>query len=411
MKIRIDKYSTLFSLYLAQSIPMSFFSTVMPVIMRMEHYSLESIGYLQLVKLPWILKFLWAPMIDRSSRNTAAYRRWIIGSELFYALVILHIGFFDLQTDFSTIIALLIVAFTASATQDIATDAFAILSLKKEERSLGNSMQSAGSFMGTLFGSGLLLILYHYWGWYALLIGLSTFVLLALIPLLLYKNKTPAPPQAPAQKVSPFAFVHFFRQKKLGGHIVVLLLFYTGIIGILSMVKPYLVDLGYNIKSIGFISGIFGTACGALVTIPMGFFIKRYGMRKAAWLAALSNMSVALFFYAISSIAPPTYLIYIGVAMLWGSYAISTVFIYTLAMDMVRPGREGTDFTIQIVLTHLSSLVIGVFSGKVADIVQYQGLFLIEIGINLLIITLFIFFFKSLFHNTYAHTTATHRKI
>ena len=32
-----DKYLTLFSLYLAQSIPMSFFSTVVPVIMRMEN--------------------------------------------------------------------------------------------------------------------------------------------------------------------------------------------------------------------------------------------------------------------------------------------------------------------------------------------------------------------------------------
>ncbi|MBE0653957.1 MAG: MFS transporter, partial [Bacteroidales bacterium] len=54
----LKKYGTLLSLYLAQSIPMSFFSTVVPVIMRQENYSLESIGYLQLIKLPWILKFL-----------------------------------------------------------------------------------------------------------------------------------------------------------------------------------------------------------------------------------------------------------------------------------------------------------------------------------------------------------------
>ena len=40
----IRKYGTLLSLYLAQSIPMSFFSTVVPVIMREENYSLESIG-------------------------------------------------------------------------------------------------------------------------------------------------------------------------------------------------------------------------------------------------------------------------------------------------------------------------------------------------------------------------------
>ena len=88
-KNELNKYGTLLSLYLAQSIPMSFFSTVIPVIMRMESYSLEPIGYIQLIKLPWILKMLWAPLVDKTSKNKRHYRRWIILSEAFYALIIL----------------------------------------------------------------------------------------------------------------------------------------------------------------------------------------------------------------------------------------------------------------------------------------------------------------------------------
>ena len=80
------KFPTLFSLYIAQSIPMSFFSTVVPVIMRQEHYSLEAIGLLQLVKLPWIFKFLWAPLVDNNARDRKQLRRWIVLSELFYYL-------------------------------------------------------------------------------------------------------------------------------------------------------------------------------------------------------------------------------------------------------------------------------------------------------------------------------------
>jgi hypothetical protein len=37
-------------------------------------------------------------------------------------------------------------------------------------------------------------------------------------------------------------------------------------------------------------------------------------------------------------------------------------------MDCVRPGREGTVFTIQTVITHLSSMCIVVLSGKLADL-------------------------------------------
>ena len=127
------KYSTLLGLYVAQSIPMSFFSTVVPVIMRQEAYSLESIGLLQLIKLPWVLKFLWAPMVDRLSPTISHYKKWIFASEFFYALIILGIGFFDLQTSFKVIVGMLILAFTLSATQDIATDAFAIRILKKKQ--------------------------------------------------------------------------------------------------------------------------------------------------------------------------------------------------------------------------------------------------------------------------------------
>lgn len=402
-----NKYYTLLSLYLAQSIPMSFFSTVIPVIMRMENYSLESIGYIQLIKLPWIIKFLWAPLVDRTSHSSKQYRRWILTSELFYAAIIVSIGFFNLDTDFTTIIILMVIAFTASATQDIATDAFAILILKEKERSIGNSMQSAGSFIGTLVGSGVLLVIYHYWGWMPLLHSLGVFVLISLIPVMFFKNHRKRVIDKSRKNISPLEFVYFFRQRKIGGHLLLLFLFYAGIIGILTMIKPYLVDLGYDVKKIGFISGIFGTACGALMTIPAGLLIRKKGIIKTVWLFPILNIIVAIYFFFLTYTNHQLYLIYIGVALLWSAYAMSSVFVYTLGMRVVRSGREGTDFTIQIVITHLSSLIIAVMSGKVADALNYRGLFAIELGIGLLILLLVPFLFKKDFYNTEARCPVT----
>ncbi|RIH66150.1 MFS transporter [Mariniphaga sediminis] len=401
-KQETTKYFTLLTLYLAQSIPMSFFSTVVPVIMRMENYSLESIGYLQLIKLPWIIKFLWAPMVDRNCNNTRQYRRWILVSETFYAVVIFSIGFLNLETDFTSIIVLMVIAFTASATHDIATDAFAILILKERERSLGNSMQSAGNFIGTLMGSGVLLVIYHYWGWQYLLFSLAAFVLVVLIPVSLYRDREQKQPEQSRKNISPLEFVWFFRQKKIGGHLLLLFLFYSGLIGILTMVKPYLVDLGYSVKEIGFISGIFGTACGAAMTVPAGIFIRKVGLSKAVWVFPLINLMVAFYFFGLTFTSHTTYLIYIAVALLWSAYAMSSVFVYTLAMKIVRKGREGTDFTLQIVITHLSSLIIAVMSGKIADAVTYRGLFVLEIGMGLLLIILIPFIFKNHFYKSYA---------
>lgn len=401
----IRKYYTLLSLYLAQSIPMSFFSTVIPVIMRMENYSLESIGYIQLIKLPWILKMLWAPLVDKTCKNKRHYRRWIITSEAFYALVIMSIGYLNLQTDFTTIIVLMVIAFTASATQDIATDAFAILILKKNERSLGNSMQSAGSFIGTMMGSGVLLIIYHYWGWLWLLRSLGLFVLFALIPLSLYRARKSTEPDRSTKNISPLEFIYFFRQKNIGGHLLLLFLFYSGIIGILTMIKPYFVDLGYDIKEIGIISGIFGTTCGVLTTLPAGFLLRKKGITKAIWIFPVINVLVAAFFLGLTYTNHATWLVYLGVALLWGAYAMSSVFVYTMSMQVVRKGREGTDFTIQIVITHLSSLVIAIMSGKVADALTYRGLFAIEVGLGILILVLLPFVFRKTFYLKYEQET------
>jgi predicted MFS family arabinose efflux permease len=371
------KFPTLFSLYIAQSIPMSFFSTVVPVIMRQEQYSLESIGLLQLVKLPWIFKFLWAPLVDNHANNRKQIRRWIILSELFYAGVILSISLFSLQTDFTLIVALMILAFIASATQDIATDIFAIRILRPEEKAVGNGIQSGGSFIGSLFGTGVLLLAYHYLGWQYLLWILAAFVIFAIVPLYVYRPESDLSVEK-KRRVNLTDIFSFFKEKLARKRLLVLIFYYSGLIGILAMLKPYMVDLGYNVKEIGFMSGIVGTAVAAIAALLGGYIVKFIGRKTAAYVFALLNLSVGVFFYLISMHTPSLFELYAGICLLWGAYGLSTVVIYTTSMDAVRPSSAGTDFTVQIVVTHLSSMLIAVFSGKVGDLVGYHSLFGIE---------------------------------
>jgi MFS family permease len=378
-----QKFPVLFSLYIAQSIPMSFFSTVVPVIMRQEKYSLQSIGLMQLIKLPWIIKFLWAPLIDNKARTTKQLRNWILVSELFYAVVILSIGVFDLQTDFRLIVILMVIAFIASATQDIAVDIYAILMLRPDERSIGNSMQSAGSFVGTLFGTGILLIAYHYFGWTALLVLLSMFVVFAVIPVLIYRKPVYREKDT-MQTITMRDIYLFFAEKGMHKRILILVFYYSGIIGILTLLKPYLVDLGYNVKQIGFMSGIFGTSIAVLSSFAGGLIIKKTGRKPSMYLFSGIALAASLWFWIIAGDTPSTVGIYIGIGLLWGGYGLSTVAIYTTSMDIVRKGREGTDFTIQIVITHLSSLIIAVLSGKMGDMIGYRNFFLVEVILCLL---------------------------
>ncbi|MCC8174296.1 MAG: MFS transporter [Odoribacter sp.] len=377
---KIGKLTTFFFLYIAQAIPMSFFSTAIPVMMRQESFSLSAIGALQFIKLPWIAKFLWSPIVDRNCIDLKDYKRWIFTSELVYALLIFAVAFLDFKVDFYTMLPLIILSFVASATQDIATDALAVLSFNKKDKSLVNSMQSMGSFAGSMIGGGVLLLLLHKYGWNNLLPFLAIFVMIALIPLFLSKKMIVQPKQK-ENKAKIGDFVFFFTQPSIGKQIGFLLLYYSGLIGTLAMVKPYLVDLGYSMEDIGIMNGVAGTFIGFLASFAGGFIVRQIGRFRSRILFAVFILIAALYFLGISFIHPSTWILYIGVFLLWSSYGMATIIVYTTAMDKVRPDREGTDFTVQTVLTHLSSMIIAIGSGKIADITNYSGLFMFEVGL------------------------------
>ncbi len=370
---------TFFSLYIAQSIPMSFFATALPVLMRQGNYSLWSIAMLKLIKLPWIFKFIWSPWIDNRTESVRDYKRWIIGAEIVYASLILVVAHLNIKEDFSLIIILVVFAFVASATQDIATDAMAARAFPRKDSSLVNSMQTMGSFTGSMVGGGFLLLIFHQVGWGSLLPWVGIFVLIALIPLSL-NSKIELRKQRAKEKAKTKDIYLFFKQKNSWKNVLFLSLFYSGLIGILSTLNPYMVDWQYGMKQIGVMVGVFGTFVGIVCSFLSGIFIRKIGKRRSRKGIAFFIIIVATYFVWLSyshHVSDITMLM--GIALVWGVYGMATTMVYTTAMDSVREGREGTDFTIQIVITHLSSMIVALGCSRFGDLFGFHRMFLLEV--------------------------------
>lgn len=383
-----------FCLYIAQSIPSSFFATALQVMMREANYSLATIGLLQLVKLPWVVKFLWSPLVDRHCLTGRDFRRCIVISECVYALFIILAGHLNIADHLYLIILMVMLSLVASATQDIATDALAILMHSGRDKSMVNSMQSMGSFGGALLGSGVLLLVLHQYGWHIVTPCLGVFVLLMLIPLLRRKDLDIAQKDH-RQRARLTDFASFFVQRGIWRQIGFLLLYYASIIGILSMMRPWLVDLGYSMKEIGVMSGIIGTSAAFCASFGAGFIVRRLGIFTARILFACFILLTTLYFLGLAILGEPTTaMLYGGIVLMWTSYGMATIVVYTSAMECVRPGREGTDFTVQTVLTHLSGIIMAGLSGAVADHFGYHGLFLAEVIIASISLVYIILLFR-----------------
>ena len=228
-----------------------------------------------------------------------------------------------------------------------------------------------------MVGSGVLLLLFHQIGWNSLLPCLAVFVLVMLLPLFFNKG-IQITPKLPQQRAKKADVLYFFTQRGIWKQIGFLFLYYSGLIGTLAMVRPWLVDLGYSVQEIGMMSGVAGTFVGFISAFAGGMIIRKIGRWRARILFSVFVLIATLYFLALSYTQPTTPLLYGGIFLLWGSYGMATIVVYTTAMDCVRPGREGTDFTIQTVITHLSGMIMAILSGRIADMTGYHGLFFFE---------------------------------
>ena len=132
--------------------------------------SLTRLGIFKVLLIPWALKVLWAPLVDRY----ATKRLWLLASLAALALTCLCSALITPDQ----LMALCLVVFCLNlfaSTQDIAVDGIAIQILTPQELGAGNTVQVVGYKVGALLGGGLLVWLIEYTGWSGLFTILAAF--------------------------------------------------------------------------------------------------------------------------------------------------------------------------------------------------------------------------------------------
>src|SRR5262245_14544703 len=178
------KFGLLGSLYFSQGLPFGFFTQVLPILLRKQGFSLTDIGLLSsLIAVPWMLKFLWAPAVDRYWLSSSGRRRsWILPLQLFTALTLAGLAVFPSTPPAAMLIASVLLLSTLAATQDIATDGLAVDMLTHGERGVANGLQVAGYRVGMIVGGGLLLILHEQLGWSLTFLAMAMLIAVASVP-------------------------------------------------------------------------------------------------------------------------------------------------------------------------------------------------------------------------------------
>jgi PAT family beta-lactamase induction signal transducer AmpG len=263
----------------ACGLPLLLTSTVLQAWMKKEGVDLTLIGLMALVGLPYTLKFLWAPFLDRFTLS--------------------FLGFTGpAKNPVIMVFAAILVTFF-SASQDIVVDAYRREDLADEELGLGSSFYINGYRVGMLLASGGGLILADHLPFTMVYLIMAACMLPGIITTLL----TPEPvisegtPKTLREAIAAPLAEYFGRKNAV--LILAFILFYKiGDTMASAITTPFYLDIGFSMTEIGTVVKIFGfwaTIAGSLIG---GVLMLRMGINRGLWvfgfLQAISTAGFAL---------------------------------------------------------------------------------------------------------------------
>lgn len=364
------------------------------------------IGFTALLALPWTMKFLWAPFLDRFWTR----RRWLLSLNLatFGLMILLASRDFGgwVSQSFPFLMMLLFLMNMVAATQDIATDGLAVSRLAPHLRGLGNSVQVIGYKVGMIFGGGLLLWLVARYGWQLSYTALAFLIVPILLPVwfmrepeVLERNE---PKHAPWHGWQGYVrlFADFLSRERMGWWLITVATFKTGDALASRMIGPLLSDHGLPLSDIGLLTGVFGATAGLAGALLGGLFLLRLGHCKALLIFGSLQAAGLIGYLCIAGSGYDIRTLYTVVCMEQFADGLSTVALFTSMMDVCRKQSPGTDYTLQaafqVTVSGFAALVGGLFTQKFG----YQAVFAAGAVLTLFALVPVVIYFRNAGHSS-----------
>jgi PAT family beta-lactamase induction signal transducer AmpG len=354
--------------YFAEGLPFGIAYDVWPVYFRVHGVSLREIGLMSLLSLPWTWKMLWAPLVDRFG----ARQQWISACLLALAVATLAIIPQDAGHPSWLLWGVLLAFTAASATQDIAIDAYAVDVSTPEETGAINGVRVSAARIALLVGGGGVMMLAGVTGWTPLWIALAaTFLVLSAIAF-----ASPRVPLDQNERRNPIGPVlRWLLRWEMLPVLLFVPLFKLGDSLLGRMVKPFWVDRGYSLKEIGLVSVTFGVILTIVGALAGGWFVKRFGiLRSLLWLGiaqALPHLGYA----AVAHFALPRESIYVASMLESFTQGLGTAAFLSFLMNLCEKEHAATQYALLSALFALTRDMVGALSGIGVEKLGYSAYF------------------------------------
>jgi MFS transporter, PAT family, beta-lactamase induction signal transducer AmpG len=359
----------------------------------------STIGYLSWVGLAYGVKWMWAPLVDRMpipwlTRQLGRRRSWLLVSQIVIAGGLVGMALNDPSQLLGPLVACALAVAIASATQDIALDAYRIESAEvNAQAALAASYQTGYRLAMIWAGAGVLWIAawaqgeqstgYAQSAWQAGYLVMALSMLPGMLVVLGSPEPVPAPFK-PARNVAewlkgavlePFAdfWVRYRWQAVLFLALIAVYRISDVVMGI--MANPFYVDMGFTKSEVAGVTKVYGVIMTLVGAFVGGLLSARFGVMRVLMLGAVLSAASNLLFVWLSGVGHDVQaLVWVISADNLASGIASAAFIAYLS-SLTNISYSATQYALLSSMMLLLPKFIAGFSGDFVDDYGYANFF------------------------------------
>jgi MFS transporter, PAT family, beta-lactamase induction signal transducer AmpG len=360
----------------SSGLPLALSGGTLQAWLTVEGVDIKTIGLFSLAGLPYTLKFLWSPLLDRFVVPLFGRRRgWILLFQILLFALIFSMGLVS-PVEAPWVIAFLALGLAfASSSQDIVIDAYRTEVLREKERGFGAAVSVTGYRVAMLVSGALALILSEVLGWrltYMFMAGLMVVSMSAT-----WFGPEPEDPGVPPSTLKEAIggpLVEFFSRDGAWLMLALIVLYKLGDAFAGSLTTSFLIrGVGFSVGEVGAINKGMGLAATIVGALFGGALMTRLGLFRSLLLfgvlQAVSNLS-----FMVLALMGKNYgmmIFTIGFENLAGG--MGTAAFVAFLMALCNHNFTATQFALLSAFASLGRVFVGPISG---NLVAEYGWFL-----------------------------------
>lgn len=365
----------------ASGLPLALSATTLQAWFAVSNVDIITIGSLALVGQPYVLKFLWAPLLDRYMPPLFGRRRgWMLLTQIAISFALIAMSFYNPQSHPGILASLALLLAFFSASQDIAVDAYRVDVLLPEQRGLGAAMGVLGYRMGMLVSGAFALILADKLGWAATYQIMSVFMIVGMFASVLGPEPDVSPVPASLREAVIEPFREFWSRPSAFLILLFIVLYklseaFTSTSGV--MTNAFLLQgLHFSLSAVGMVNKGIGLLATLLGVFLGGILLTRMRLYSAlmlfGWMQALTNL-----LYMWLALAGKNYhILMIAVFSDNLSAGLGTAAVLAFMMALCDHRYSATQFALFTAIAAITRVVLGPLAGVMVEAMGWAHFFL-----------------------------------